>query len=365
MKKALILIMALIMLVGVAGCSSAPVEEDAAKPAPTTEAAETAPEQDEEPSDEDKVLTRDEMLEVAEDIDYRDIYDAMKENIAAASDTYVGKICTFVMSASNIESDHIVTKISGKLSTDFKVYFADQEELISLKKGEYYTFVGKIAEITQFDDVIIENTYIVESNSVEEVEPEEVTPEETTSEDVSSEESDIDENSDTPKPYFDMSFAKFMDDFNKAYKKDKYAIKETDVGFVFVLEGEESKILVLHDDVNDNEEGSSTSYSTAKLEQFNKLIIRTIGYDESEVNTLMLDIQLTLGSRVVPIIDSSLKDMNHIDFADEFISNMNVEVNTDKKTVLTYTKNNYKYTVQAIYDSYFNQIYYEFICETV
>ena len=86
MKKVIALLLALSVVLALVGCSSTPAEEtNTAKPTETTET-------NDKETEENVLLSYDEMLEKAERIELMDIYADADENALRAEQEYVGNI---------------------------------------------------------------------------------------------------------------------------------------------------------------------------------------------------------------------------------------------------------------------------------
>lgn len=125
MKKAISLLLALVMCLSLCACgggSNAPDTTDA--PTETTEPEEVK-------------MSKEEMLNIAVEID--DYRTEMKDNIARAEAKYVGNVYYITGHVSDISNDHLNVG-------DFTVYLP-KEDIIKFSTGQKITVVGKIDSI--------------------------------------------------------------------------------------------------------------------------------------------------------------------------------------------------------------------------
>ena len=160
MKKVFILMLALIMVLGIVGCSSAPAEEATSTPQPTEEATQT-PEATEEVK---TALSYEEMLENAESIELSDIYAAADDNALRAEQEYVGNIYRFGAFISEINKEYFTTPNFVNYGYSSIIQLADNEDLINLSTDNTYEVVGTISSIDN-TTVIFENAYVIDVNS--------------------------------------------------------------------------------------------------------------------------------------------------------------------------------------------------------
>lgn len=150
MKKVLIWILALVMVLGLAGCSSTP-----------TEATNTA-----EPTETNgkEILSYDEMLEKAERIELSDIYADADENALRAEQEYVGKIYRVSAYVSEISKDNFSTPNFINYGYHSNIKLASKEDLINLSKSNTYEIVGIISSIDN-GTIVFDNAYIIDAGN--------------------------------------------------------------------------------------------------------------------------------------------------------------------------------------------------------
>ncbi|MBQ4561415.1 MAG: hypothetical protein IJA55_03670 [Clostridia bacterium] len=140
MKKLLALLIAVIMCVSLFACGNNEVKEEQKDSA----AAESdTVEKVEEP--EEVLMTKEEMLKVAEAVDIKDINNDTLDNIARAKQLYCGKTLLLSGFISEINEDHVV--LSTTTSVKVKVYLPI-EELIDpiMEDGLKITCVGQTSD---------------------------------------------------------------------------------------------------------------------------------------------------------------------------------------------------------------------------
>lgn len=103
----------------------------------------------------EKVLSKEEMLAQALEIDIGNICSASGANLASAKNEYCEKIIKLTGIVERINEDHVVLKRAGESSYCVDVYLPS-EELVSIKRNYQITVVGKtsvdIIEIPNVDD---------------------------------------------------------------------------------------------------------------------------------------------------------------------------------------------------------------------
>ncbi len=128
MKKALALLLALIMCLSLAACGGG-------NDTPTQDTTET-PTTTEAPTE--SVMTKEEMIAVAQDIG-EDFDKDFEANPVSAEDKYLGNVYYVTGRVNNIESDHIGVGA-------FTVYLP-KEDIINLTKGQIITIVGQLDSV--------------------------------------------------------------------------------------------------------------------------------------------------------------------------------------------------------------------------
>jgi len=88
-------------------------------------------------------MTKEEMLSVAEEIKFSDIFDDYQNNKARTLEKYCGNIFTISYPIGEIDTDYLVLYTSWL--NRIKVYLS-RDELLELDDGDYITVVGKIGE---------------------------------------------------------------------------------------------------------------------------------------------------------------------------------------------------------------------------
>ena len=88
-------------------------------------------------------MTREEMLEVAQEIKIFDVYEDYFENKAKGEETYLNNVYKISDYITSIESEYI--EMSG-----FQIYL-ERDVLVTLKTGQKITIVGEINNISQAD----------------------------------------------------------------------------------------------------------------------------------------------------------------------------------------------------------------------
>lgn len=149
MKKLLIGTLALVMVLGVVGCSSKPTAEQTTRP---TETAQT------------NVLSYDEMLEKAEQIELSDIYADANENALRAEQTYLGNIYRISAYVAEINEENFSTPNFIDYGYRSVVNLVDKEDLINLSKSNTYEIVGVISSIDN-NSIVFDNAYLVDANN--------------------------------------------------------------------------------------------------------------------------------------------------------------------------------------------------------
>lgn len=97
-------------------------------------------------------MTKDEMLEVAENINLTDVANAFSENKARAEQTYLDNVYTISALVGSIESDHCTIKCTGNNGDKIFSVYLDKSELALLNSGEMITVVGKISSYFEIDN---------------------------------------------------------------------------------------------------------------------------------------------------------------------------------------------------------------------
>lgn len=109
-------------------------------------------------------MTKDEMLEVAENINLTDVVNAFSENKARAEQTYLDNIYTISALVYNIESDYCTIECTGNNGDKVISVYLDKSELALLNSGEMITVVGKISKTDNYFK--IDNAFYV-GNTIE------------------------------------------------------------------------------------------------------------------------------------------------------------------------------------------------------
>lgn len=88
----------------------------------------------------EKVMTKEEMLQVAEYASVLQINNDTIHNVASAKQTYCGKVLKIEGPIDYIEEDHIAMAYTGDVVIDV---YLPVETITTLKNGQYITIVGK------------------------------------------------------------------------------------------------------------------------------------------------------------------------------------------------------------------------------
>lgn len=148
MKKVLSCFLALVMVIGIAGCSSAPAENTS-----TTETKQTG-----------GALSYEELLEKAEQIELSNIYADADENALRAEQKYVGNTYRFAAYASEIEKDNFRTPTFIDYGYHSIVNLVDKGDLINLSKSNTYEVVGVVSSIDD-STIVFNNAYLIEPDN--------------------------------------------------------------------------------------------------------------------------------------------------------------------------------------------------------
>ena len=100
---------------------------------------------------EEPAMTKEEMLQVAEDVSWVDIQNASVENIVKAKQQYCNKVMQLNGKIWSIEQDHIV--IGGDAANYLVDVYLPLDEIITLENQQVITVIGKTT------DEIIDTTY--------------------------------------------------------------------------------------------------------------------------------------------------------------------------------------------------------------
>jgi len=158
MKKGLLVVLALIMVLGLVGCSSTPTEETI-----TVKPTETAQTEDKK-TEENILLSYDEMLEKAEKIELSDIYADADENALRAEQEYVGNTYRVSAYVAEINKEYFSTPNFIDYGYHSTVNLVDEEDLINLSKSNTYEIVGVISSIDN-NTIVFDNAYVIDADN--------------------------------------------------------------------------------------------------------------------------------------------------------------------------------------------------------
>lgn len=145
MKKICACFLALVMVIGIAGCSSSPAENTS-----TTETTQT-----------DVALSYEEVLAKAEQIELSNIYADADENALRAEQKYVGNTYRFAAYVSEIEKDNFRTPDFIDYGYHSIVNLADEGDLIKLSTSNTYEIIGVVSSIAD-GTVVFDNAYVID-----------------------------------------------------------------------------------------------------------------------------------------------------------------------------------------------------------
>ncbi len=128
MKKAIVLLLALVMCLSFVACGGNDTSKQETTELPVTIEAPTEP-----------IMTKEEMLAVATELDGNELLNAVMDNKLRAQETYVGNTYLYTANVSSIEQDHAVIGY-------FNVYMPT-EDLMKLNTLQQVTVVGQITAL--------------------------------------------------------------------------------------------------------------------------------------------------------------------------------------------------------------------------
>lgn len=105
--------------------------------------------------------------------------------------------------------------------------------------------------------------------------------------------------------YFDMTFADYMNKFNREYS-GTFSIENTGSGFKLNLLGSKIKIILFNCDEFDKEQ-TSAAYSSEEHEKWNDLTIRYVASDSS-YNTDNLSVMCALIAKCAQVLDPNFSE---------------------------------------------------------
>lgn len=150
MKKLLALILAAALALSLVACGGGSGAGDNKTPSTgngDTTSTDTPSGGGEDNETDEPVMTKEEMLQVAEEVSWSDIQTATAENIARAKQQYCNKVMQLYGRIWSIEEDHIV--IGGNGANALIDAYLPLEEIVTLELNQYIYVVGKIT-----DDII-------------------------------------------------------------------------------------------------------------------------------------------------------------------------------------------------------------------
>lgn len=123
----------------------------------------------------EKVMSKEEMLEVAEELKFNEVVENMKENQIRAQEKYIENIYKFNCFVSSIENNYIIYQGDENEYLEMKIYLND-EELKKINKGDGITIVGKINNLgyskktsmmLEYIECEVKNAYVISEDTLE------------------------------------------------------------------------------------------------------------------------------------------------------------------------------------------------------
>ena len=154
MKKLLALMLAAALALFLVACGDDSGAGDTNTPSTgngDTSSTDTPSDGGEDNETEEPAMTKEEMLQVAEDVSWVDIQNASVENIVKAKQQYCNKVMQLNGKIWSIEQDHIV--IGGDAANYLVDVYLPLDEIITLENQQVITVIGKTT------DEIIDTTY--------------------------------------------------------------------------------------------------------------------------------------------------------------------------------------------------------------
>ena len=154
MKKLLALMLAAALALFLVACGDDSGAGDTNTPSTgngDTTSTDTPSDGGEDNETEEPAMTKEEMLQVAEDVSWVDIQNASVENIVKAKQQYCNKVMQLNGKIWSIEQDHIV--IGGDAANYLVDVYLPLDEIITLENQQVITVIGKTT------DEIIDTTY--------------------------------------------------------------------------------------------------------------------------------------------------------------------------------------------------------------
>lgn len=111
-------------------------------------------------------ISKEEMLNQAIELDYTTINNEKFDNIARATEKYVGKIFTYTATVTDISTDHcfIFEELpNGRHIKPVEVYLST-EDLTKISKGDNITIVGKLDKLDMGMNLTIKQAYLISVN---------------------------------------------------------------------------------------------------------------------------------------------------------------------------------------------------------
>lgn len=117
-------------------------------------------------------MSKEKMLEIAQELDIADISTTFSQNEARAKETYVGNTYTVSGYIENITSDYCVIEKKGPSTTNYELrVYLSKDDLVKVNTGEKILVVG---EITALESIIeypiaeqfaeMKNAYLIDNN---------------------------------------------------------------------------------------------------------------------------------------------------------------------------------------------------------
>ena len=149
MKKLLALILAAALALSLVACGGDGTGDNNTPSTPSggngdTTSTDTPSGGGEDNETEEPAMTKEEMLQVAEDVSWVDIQNASVENIVKAKQQYCNKVMQLKGKIWSIEQDHIV--IGGDAANYLVDVYLPLDEIITLENQQVITVVGKTTD---------------------------------------------------------------------------------------------------------------------------------------------------------------------------------------------------------------------------
>jgi len=142
MKKTISLLLALVMCLSLCSCGDKDQTADTTDETPTQSDTTVATEQS-EAVPEETVMTKEEMLEVASELDLEELQKLANNHIVKAESEYCNKILKYYGQITEIAKDHITFGSGGYCQLDV---YLPIEDILLLENGQFVTIVGQTSD---------------------------------------------------------------------------------------------------------------------------------------------------------------------------------------------------------------------------